>query len=161
MEFPYYKVTYFPKHQKFNKLLPWIRVGLFNLSNPCKIVNVLGLVDSGAEITFVDHEIGEFLGLDFKKTKKDKVYGVGGGSISIRYKQVGLCIEDTVRESKFIYQDFVGFADKPFPLSMPQQTAIFGTIGFFRHLEVTFRYPTSIFINPLSNGNPKTICMPS
>ena len=67
MIFPYVKVTRFLKHQKIERLLPWIRFGIYNPENK-------------------------------------------------------------------------------FPPSMPQQTAILGTLGFFRHFNITFSYPSFIKI---------------
>lgn len=148
MKFPYIKVTDFPRHQKRERWLPWMRVGISNPKGDSETLYPLGLVDSGSDITIVDHEIGEKLGFDIKKGKKDKVYGVGGGSIEIYFHEAILRIHDGSKEKPIIYEDWVAFTYKKFPRSMPQQTAIFGTLGFFRHLEVTFQYPKWIIANP-------------
>jgi len=105
MEFPYLKVVDFPKHQKRERFLPWIRFGIFNPKNKSKILYPVGLVDSGSDITIIDHEFAKELGIEIKKGPNES-----------------------------------------FPLTMPQQTAILGTIGFFRHFKVTFDYPRRILV---------------
>lgn len=148
MEFPYFKVIDFPKHQKRERILPWIRFGIFNLKDKSKILYPVGLVDSGSDVTIIDYEFAEELGIEVKKGKKNKIYGVGGGNIEIWFHQIGLSIDDGNSKKPIIFQDFVGFAYEKFPLTMPQQTAILGTIGFFRNINVTFNYPSRILINP-------------
>lgn len=148
MEFPYYKVIDFPKHQKREKILPWFRFGIFNPQNTSKIVYPLGLVDSGSDLTIIDHELGEELGFNIKKGKKTKVVGVGGGYIEGYLHRIGFNIEDFKNKKKsIIYEDLGLFTYKKFPKSMPQQTSILGTLGFFRNLEITLKYPDVIIIN--------------
>lgn len=152
MEFPYIKVIDFPKHQKRQRLLPWLRIGIFNPKNPSGVIYTLGLVDSGADITILDREIGEELDYDIEKGTLEKIFGVGGGSINGFAHKVGYLIENPDNTKGAIrYTDFAVFTKNPFPATMPQQTAIFGTIGLFRHLMVTFIFPKSIIINRLSS----------
>lgn len=152
MEFPYVKVLDFPKHQKRRRLLPWVRVGIFNPKNPEEIIYALGLVDSGADITILDREIGEELGFEIEKGISQKIFGVGGGFIRGFVHKVGYLIENPEKPKDLTkYQDLAVFTKNPFPSTMPQQTAIFGTIGFFRHLMVTFIFPKSIIIDPISS----------
>lgn len=149
MEFPYIKVIDFPKHQKRERVLPWILFGIFSLKDRSNILYPVGLIDSGSDITIIDHEFGEKLGIEIKKGIKDKVYGVGGGHIDIWFHKMGLSIHDGGKGEPIIYyNDFVAFTYEKFPTTMPQQTAILGTIGFFRQLDVTFKYPKNIFIEP-------------
>ncbi len=149
MEFPYYRVIDFPKHQKRERILPWLRFGIFNPQNTSKIIYPLGLVDSGSDLTIINRELGEELGFNIEKGKKEKIYGVGGGHIEGYIHRIGFNIEDLKnKEKSIIYKDFVLFTYGKFPTSMPQQTAILGTIGFFRYLEVTLKYPDVIIINP-------------
>lgn len=150
MKFPYTKVIDFPKHQKRERILPWIRFGIFNPKNESdsNILYPLSLVDSGSDITIIDHEFGEELGFEIKRGVKDRVYGVGGGHIDIWFHKIGLLIHDGSREKPIIYNDFAAFTYKKFPTTMPQQTAILGKVGFFRQLDVTLRYPKNIFIEP-------------
>ncbi len=147
MNFPYIKVLSFPSHQKKEQLLPWIRLGMFNPKNPDKVIYPLGLVDSGSDVSFVTHELGEELGYDIRKGVRGDIYGVGGGSIQAWYHNVGILLEDEKDKEKIEFTDFIGFTYKDFPLSMPQQTAIFGTQGLFRHVTVTFEYPVRILVN--------------
>lgn len=82
MKFPYARVFDFPKHQKRTRLLPWIRVGIYNSKNRTNIIYPLGLVDSGADLTIIDREIGEGLGYDIEKGPKVEIKGVGGGFVT-------------------------------------------------------------------------------
>ena len=146
MDFPYIKVTAFYKHQKSERLLPWIRFGIYNPKDASNILFPLGLVDSGSEITFITHEFGEELGFDIKAGQKGEVSGVGGGTINIYYHKVDLVLRNKSKEiCNFV--DWMAFAYKDFPISMPQQTAILGTMGFFNHLNVHFQYPFHITIS--------------
>lgn len=152
MEFPYTKVLDFPKHQKRTRLLPWARVGIFNPKDPKNVIYSLGLIDSGADSTIVDREIGEELKFEIDKGTPEQIFGVGGGSIKGFAHMVGYLIENPDDPKDLIkYQDLTIFTKNPFPSTMPQQTATFGTIGFFRHLMVTFMFPKSIIINRLSS----------
>lgn len=152
MEFPYIKVLDFPKHQKRRRILPWIRLGIFNPKYPEDIIYSLGLVDSGADVTMVDREIGEELEFEIDKGIPEQIFGVGGGSIKGFAHKVGYLIENPDNPKDLIkYQDLTIFTKNPFPSTMPQQTAIFGTIGFFGHLMVTFMFPKSIIIDRLSS----------
>lgn len=147
MNFPYVLATRWdPNHIRNESIVPWIRFGIYNISDPSNIVYPLGLIDSGSEISFVTHEFGEQLNIDIKKTKnKGTVNGVGGGAIEVFYHKIGLILEKD--EEKFNFEDFVGFAYRDFPTSMPQLTAILGTVGFFNHLNVSFKYPKQISID--------------
>lgn len=152
MKFPYIKVVDFPKHQPRERVLPWLRIGIFNPKDETNVIYPLGLVDSGSSVTIIDYEIGEALGFNIKKVKKGfkgKVYGVGGGCIDVYFHKVGFSIHDGSKRKPIVYEDFAVFTYKKFPLSMPQQTAIFGLRGFFNHLEVTFRHPEFIEVKPL------------
>lgn len=147
MNFPYFLVTYWDKnHVKSESTVPWIRFGLYNPNNPTKIVYPLGLVDSGSEVTFISHELGKELNFDIRNTKiKGTADGVGGGSIEIFYHKASLVLEKG--KEKYEFTDLIGFSYSDFPTSMPQQTAILGTMGFFNHLNVSFKYPKVITID--------------
>lgn len=146
MHFDYFKVLDFPKHQKRERLLPWIRFGVANPKNPLTTLYPIGLVDSGSDITIIDYEFGENLGIDIRKGIKDKVYGVGGGSIEVYFHKIEFIIDNGGSDKPIIYQDLAGFTYESFPATMPQQTAILGTIGLFRNVDVTFRFPKSIIV---------------
>ncbi|MBI3337668.1 MAG: hypothetical protein HY005_03595 [Candidatus Staskawiczbacteria bacterium] len=152
MEFPYRKVISFFNHRRNDKILPWINVGLYNPEKynhetNDKVIYTLGLIDSGSELTIIDREIGEELGYEIEKGKRVKIIGVGGGQISGYLHSVGFQIDDLMgKEESIIYRDYVVFAETKFQKTMPQQTAIWGTKGFFNQLAVGFRYPNSIFV---------------
>ena len=152
MEFPYCKVLDFPKHQRRVRLLPWIRIGIFNPANPSKVIYPMGLIDSGAEISIVDRELGEELGYEVVKGKPETLIGMGGGKTVGFIHELGYIIEDPDNSKNTIrYKEYVVLTKNSFPETMPQQTAIYGSIGFFRHLMVTFAYPTGIQIQTLSS----------
>ena len=146
MRFPYIKVIDFPKHQKRVRILPWMRFGIFHPKDPSYVLYPLGLVDSGSDITFINHEFGEQLGFDIKSGKKGEVFGVGGGKIDVYFHVVGFQIHDGSKEKPIIYEDIAAFTYRDFPSTMPQQTAIFGTLGFFMNVDVTLRYPKEIVV---------------
>lgn len=147
MNLPYVQATTWDhNHVKRESVFPWIRFGIYNPTNPTNIVYPLGLIDSGSEITFITHEFGKQLGYNIKDTKmKGHVDGVGGGSIEVFYHKVGLILDDG--KEKFEFVDYIGFSYSDFPTSMPQQTAILGTVGFFNHLNLSLKYPTLITID--------------
>lgn len=147
MDFPYLKVLDFPNHQKRERFLPWIRFGVFNPNNKLKQFYPVGLVDSGSEVSFIDHEIGEELGFNITKGTPVEVTGVGGGKIKIYLHLVGIELQTNNNSSSIIFEDYIGFTLTRFPPSMPQQTAILGSIGFFRNLNITFKYPHVIKID--------------
>lgn len=150
--FPYHKVTDFPRHQKRERFLPWLRFGIFDPKDETKVVYPLGLVDSGSDITIIDHEFGEELGFGLEETRKDQkrvVVGVGGGKIEVCLYEVGFLLDNGSGAKPIRYTDLVGFSRTDFPPSMPQQTAILGTTGFFRKLRVTFNFPKYILVEPL------------
>lgn len=152
MEFPYIRVLDFPKHQKRARLLPWIRAGIANPENPAKIIYPLGLIDSGADLTIINREIGEELDYEIESGQEEEIKGLGGGSVIGFIHKVTYLIENPNNPKEIIkYPDIVAFTKNVFPLSYPQQTAIFGTIGFFNHLMVTFMFPHRIIIDTLSS----------
>lgn len=149
MKFNYVKVYDFPKHQRRERILPWIRFGIFNPKNAEEVLYPVGLVDSGSDVTIIDYEFGERLGYEVHSGQKQKIFGVGGGFITVYFHKVGFLIHDGSDESPIRYQDLVAFTIEKFPPTMPQQTAILGTIGFFRHFRVTFEFPHQIGLIPL------------
>jgi 8-oxo-dGTP pyrophosphatase MutT (NUDIX family) len=152
MEFPYYKVLDFPRHQKRTRLLPWMRIGIFNPDNPKKVVYPLGLVDSGSDASIIDRELGEELGYEIEKGQPETIVGMGGGQTPGFIHKLGYLIENPDDSKDIIkYVDGAVFTKNNFPPTMPQQTAIFGTIGFFRHLLVTFAFPSGIEIQTLTS----------
>ncbi len=153
MLFPYIKVARFHKHQKVERLLPWIRFGIYNPKYKSNILYPVGLLDSGSEITFIDYEFGRELNYDIKKGKLSEVVGVGGAKLQVYFHKVGIIVNDSSGKKPFMIEDDVAFTFTKFPSSMPQQTAILGTIGFFRHFSVTFDYPNFIKIDKRLSSN--------
>lgn len=154
MKFDYVKVTQFnDKHQPIFHIRPWIRVGVFNPDYPSDVIYSLSLIDSGSDISFFTDEIGELLKFEIKKGHSALVNGIGGGTITIYIHQVGIVLENlkTLEQIKFI--DFIGFSAKRFPPSMPQQTGILGTQGFFRNVDITLKYPKEIIVNANTSLN--------
>lgn len=149
MDFDYTLVTDWPNHKPRQRYLPWINIGVRRLDVKGTIWP-LELVDSGAEITIVNREIGEELGFNFKKAKRDIVKGFGGGSVEILIMEAEYIIDDNRGKKSIIYKDWIGFTKNQFSQTHPQQTAIFGTIGLFRNVEVNFRYPVNIHIERLT-----------
>ncbi len=148
MEFDYIQVLGFnEKHQKVNRVVPWINITIFNPKSPQKSIDAYCLVDSGSDTTFFTYEIGEYLGIDIPTGKMSLTYGVGGGCIKVFYHNVGIRIEDPKGRQKIIeYEDIIGFTKSDFPNTFPQQTGILGSMGFFRNVKVTLDYPKSIII---------------
>ena len=146
MDFPYTLVTDWPKHQARQRYLPWINIGI-RKPRLTKTVWPLGLVDSGAELTVVDHEIAKELGLNFKKALRNIITGFGGAKVPVLIVEVEFVVDDGSGKNPIVYQDFAGFTKNSFPATHPQQTAIFGTVGLFRKVnKVSFEYPKRIRI---------------
>ena len=144
MNFDYLQPWVFPGHQKIKRQIavPWIRFGIYNPENPDKKIFIYGLADSGSDLTIVSRDIADYLGYEINEKKGVKIAGVGGGMIEGYAREVGLIIEDTKNKDKTIeYATKIVFSKVKFPQSMPNQSAILGTIGFFTHLNVTFKCP--------------------
>lgn len=148
MDFDYATVIDWPKHKPRNRILPWINIGI-RKPNTDETIWPLGLVDSGADITIADREIGEELGFNFTKAHKDTITGFGGAKVEVLILEAKFVIDNNKGKTPIIYKDFLGFTKGQFPQSHPQQTAIFGTIGLFRNVQVTFDYPRNIHIERL------------
>lgn len=151
MDFDYALVTDWPGHQPRQRYLPWINIAIRKPGSQ-KTIYPLGLVDSGAELTIVDREIGEELGFDFIKAKKGIVTGFGGGKVKYYFWKAEYEIDDKSGKKPIVYRDLVAFTEQAFPQTHPQQTAIFGMIGLFRNVKVTFDYPKNIHIERKSKG---------
>ena len=145
MDFDYTLVTDWPHHQPRQRYLPWINIGIRKPGNS-KTIYPLGLVDSGAELTVIDKEIGDELGFNFAKARKGEMTGFGGAKVEVLILEAEYEIDDKRGDKPIIYRDLVAFTKRAFPQTHPQQTAIFGTIGLFRNVRVTFNYPKNIHI---------------
>lgn len=142
-------------YQIYERTLPWIKVELFNPQNPKRTVSALSLADTGADQTFFDMEIGDYLGYRVKDGYLIELNGIGGGVQSAYlFKEVGIRLIDPIGRSKPIeFIDIMGFSKNEFPLLSPQQTGILGTMGFFRNLAACFNYPKDIKVTENTNLN--------
>jgi hypothetical protein len=52
-----------------------------------------------------------------------------------------------------MFEDTMGFVEGNFPLTSPEQTGVLGTEGFFRNVDVYFRYPKEIVVTPTTFVN--------
>ena len=147
MKFEYAKISKFIRHQKTTGIIPWIRFGIYRPGDPKDIVYPQGLVDSGSDVTIVNPEFAEELGINIKKGQRTTIHGIGGGAVEGYIHPIGYFIQDAIRsERPIVYTDDIIFSTKSFPPSMPTQTAILGTVGFFRHVDVILKYPKEIII---------------
>ena len=157
MVFPYriVKAINDRTYQIYEKTLPWIKVVIFNPNKPRKTLSGLCLADTGADLTFFDTEIGEYLGYVTKEGRLIELTGIGGGvQRAYFFEKVGIRLEDPAEKEKSIeFIDRMGFSKNNFPLSSPQQTGILGTVGFFRNVNVYFSYPEEIKITENTNIN--------
>ena len=78
--------------------------------------------------------------------KKGIVTGFGGGKVEVLFLEAEYEIDDKSGKKSITYRDLVAFTKRSFVQTHPQQTAIFGTIGLFRNVKVTFNYPKNIHI---------------
>lgn len=88
------------------------------------------LVDSGADMSLFDWEIGDALGIEIKRGIPCEVLGVGGG-ISVYYLHTVILVVGGMS-----YKARVGFADNPSGQMIPY--GIVGQRGFFDKFVVSF-----------------------
>lgn len=131
--------------------MPWIRFGIYNPKSPTTKVFPIGLLDTGSEISFIDTEIGEALGFPITKGYSIDVKGVGGGTIKVYLHKVGIYLESNKDNEVIDYTGLVGFTNSNFPKSMPQQTAILGTLGFFEYVSARFDHPKEMTLEQNMN----------
>ena len=132
----------------YEKVLPWLKVTVFNPDNPEKGVSVFCLADTGSDLTFFTSEIGIYLGYEIQNGKKVKLNGIGGGVQEASFfERVG------IRIGNLEFIGMMGFISDGFPLFSPQQTGILGTTGFFRNANVCFSYPTEMKVTANLNLN--------
>ncbi len=145
MNFPYTRVTDLTRINLPSRILPWLPIEIFTADNPDNRVTPLGLVDSGADVNMINIEIGKYLGLKLEGGKEHKIFGLGGGVVTGFEHKVMYQISDPEgKEKSIIYEDIAVFTKDAFPPSTPQQTAIWGTVGFFRNTIVSFNFPDNI-----------------
>ncbi|OGY26711.1 MAG: hypothetical protein A2Z11_04310 [Candidatus Woykebacteria bacterium RBG_16_43_9] len=155
MNFEYVQVTDWYKHQPRKRApVPWLRVGFFRPNNAENIIYGMALADTGADINLITRSIGDNLGYNIRKGESDNITGFGGGNSKGYHHQMGYIIEDPhKKEEPITYVGNVVIMEKDFPVSVPQQTAILGTYGFFNHVKATFEFPKVFSIQPLVKLN--------
>lgn len=157
MTFPYQIVKGLDERtfKIYEKVLPWLRVFVFNPDNSKRGVSAFCLADTGSDLTFFTSEIGAYLGYEIKNGKKVQLNGIGGGvQEAYFFEQVGIRIEDPANKGKDIeFVDTMGFISDGFPIFSPQQTGILGTTGFFKNVNVCFSYPLEMKVTVNVNLN--------
>ncbi|HEX8199805.1 MAG TPA: hypothetical protein VF590_04905 [Isosphaeraceae bacterium] len=103
-----------------------------------------GLLDTGADETFVEEWIANALGLDLSRAPAETMSLVGRPQFPCRYATVELLVTD-IRET-YRWTALVGFV----PARLPYQNL--GHAGFPRFFEAEFRGPTrEVILTPGSS----------
>src|SRR3990172_2418803 len=140
MKFPYLKIPLFAIPERQFIFKPVIPLKLINEQNKSKMINLHGLIDSGADATILSAEYGEAIGLEVKVGKAEKFSGVGGGEIAVYFHEVVFNVGgyEWTAEVGFTYDKGV--------------VAILGQVGFFEKFRIVFYYPKkTIEITPKSS----------
>jgi hypothetical protein len=106
-------------------LRPRIHVRLFHKN---RFIDLLALVDSGADDCIFPLEVATELDLPLKKENTNQYAGIGSGHISAAFTHVRFAIPG---EPSFPL--YAGFSDAP------SIVPIFGQAGFFDRVDVTFK----------------------
>jgi hypothetical protein len=121
-------------------LRPRIRVRLLHKN---RFIDLLALVDSGADDCIFPIEVATELGLPLKKENTNHYAGIGSGHISAAFTHVQFAVPG---EPPFTL--YAGFSDAP------SVVPILGQAGFFDRVDVTFRKQKGLielkFIKPAS-----------
>lgn len=121
------------------RLLPWLPIELSINQNFSKSITPIGLVDSDADISIVNGEIGKALGFDIKSGTLTTIHGVGGGKTKGYIHEVWHKIRGRYKDEKpIIFQGKLVFIEDEFPHTSPQQTAIWGRLDVFLNSCVSF-----------------------
>ncbi len=133
MKFPYRKepATSGPAHKgRTNILRPRIRIRLVHEK---RFIDLLALVDSGADDCVFPLEVAEELNLRLDPRNANRYGGIGAGHISAIFTNVTLQVNDHTT-----IKPYAGFSDAP------SVVPILGQAGFFDQFEVTFNRPEEI-----------------
>lgn len=106
-------------------LRPRIHVRLFHKN---RFIDLLALVDSGADDCIFPLEVATELGLLLKEENTNRYAGIGSGHIGAAFTHVQFAVPG---EPPF--QLYAGFSDAP------SVVPILGQAGFFDRVDVTFR----------------------
>lgn len=141
MKFSYHHEPSIPgqAHQDRTKVLrPRIRVRLFHKN---RFIDLLALVDSGADDCLFPLEVATELDLPLDAKNVNLYGGIGAGHISALFTHVKFGVAGEV-----IFPLYAGFSDAP------TVVPILGQAGFFDRFEVKFNKPKEVidlkFIDP-------------
>lgn len=126
MIFPYVKVPT-PDPLIPWKFLPLIPIRIFN-NRRDTFLEILALMDSGAEKSVFNEEIAKALEIDLSEAREEKFTGIEGGVLRAKVKNIALRIVG----GKEIVGIPVGF------LENAGFSAILGQEGFFEQFAITF-----------------------
>lgn len=137
IEFPFEQ----RQSQRFGTILkPIIPV---RISGPARSVNILMLLDSGADMSILPYSVGETLGLELDIKTRSEVQGIGEGAVPYVLGRVDLRIGDIALQAR------IGWAlieEVPFLL---------GRLDVFRELAIEFReFENKIVIKHYSEMKP-------
>jgi len=117
-----YKFRYFQAPREQNGKVVYVSIPLIDIVINYKrgqMLNVLALVDSGASVNLFPASLGEKLGINIRKRKKQKIAGIGDIQIeSFFHEGVGIFIEGNKLETNAYF-------------SYQQQIPLLGQNGFF------------------------------
>ena len=122
----------FPERNKIFQ--PRVR---FTLRNPIlnKLIIVEGVIDSGAEYCFFNHEIAEYLDISIEDGKALEVCGVGGIRVAYFHK-VEFIFSFGSKKDVVKYEVNAGFfLEEEDRYTDP---CLLGEYGFFNHFKITF-----------------------
>lgn len=149
MIFPYTLVEYSEAPRKPKVLCPWVPIEISLDSKFSLSIIALGLVDSGADFSMINGEVGEFIGINkIENGKPTTLYGVGGGSIKGYIHDIYHRIRNPKRyKDFFVFKGIAAFTDKRgFSKTDPQSTAIWGRNPLFSNSYITFNDPENFEI---------------
>ena len=154
MFFPYTLVEYSDSPSKPKVLCPWIPIEISLDSTFASSITALGLLDSGADFSIVDRELGEFIGIDkIERGKSIKLSGIGGGSLRGYLHEIYHRIRNPKRfRDYFVFKGVAAFtAREGFSKTDPQSTAVWGRNPVFANSYITFSDPYEIEIGTRKN----------
>ena len=102
----------------------------FSLIGPNGLVDFFGLLDTGADESYITREMAERLGLDLNDTSK-YVIESAGGEVSVSYSDV--VIEFGEGNEQYRWPVTIGITDQEW------SEAILGHSGFLQYFDVLFR----------------------
>jgi hypothetical protein len=116
----------------------------FAIRNPVlsKSIILEGIIDSGAEYCFFNHEVAEALGLTIEDGEILRVCGVGGIKPAY-FHNVELRFNFGSKAHAVNYELNVGFFPKE--EGAYHEPCLLGEYGFFNHFKITFNLPNYNF----------------